>query len=130
MGRDRRRPDRTPRPPSTDACIDLTTQRMEVASEALASTTDTPAVADLEGRGAPRTVTIAEGRLSALLEARRRSSECGSDDATRAICGVLEEWEAALAEAERLGPSWQAYRSGGVDELRSLLVDLRGDDGP
>lgn len=68
-------------------------------------------------------VKHAEGRLAALMDVQRAVRR--GDDPGAAAHSVLAAWTEALGKArDGWGPSWVAYRAGGVDELDALAAEL------
>jgi len=67
---------------------------------------------------------FAEGGLAAVREfQRKRSGEADTDTLT--IAGdLLATWEIERQASETLGPTWAAYRNGGVARLRAIIADL------
>jgi hypothetical protein len=65
-----------------------------------------------------------EGRMAALMELRRTLRRGGVIKVV--VAELLSSWRAALDDVRRRdqGPSWVAYRAGGVDELLSVAEEL------
>jgi hypothetical protein len=62
-----------------------------------------------------------EGRLSAASQLRRTLSRldhsAGAGECEEAVAGVQQEWEQTLESAEKKGPDWVAYATGGLDAI-------------
>ena len=63
-------------------------------------------------------VKEAEGRVFALVELRRQGAD--------RLAEVLDSWETALAGTAETDRVWDAYRAGGVYELRAVLAESAG----
>jgi hypothetical protein len=66
----------------------------------------------------------AEGAVAAVSELQRKLGGTTGPDAMTVAEDVLATWEAEQHASEARGPTWTAYRNGGVAQLRAIVADL------
>lgn len=71
-----------------------------------------------------------EGRQAAASQLRRAllrldTDEQSADAADAAVDAVRSQWQKTLTDAERKGPDWVAYASGGLDALAEVAGEAR-----
>lgn len=107
--------------------MDLLTQARARAEADLTAASGGAPLCRIDGLDGAAAVKYAEGRMAALAEAQRAARTHGVTD-TRPLLGivssVLQTWQDAADAMLDPGPSWVAYRKGGIAALEDLRDDL------
>ncbi|MCD9622694.1 hypothetical protein [Rhabdothermincola salaria] len=111
--------------------LDLLAQARARAEADLTAASGGAPLCRIDGRDGAATVKHAEGRMAALAEAQRAARTHGVVDTVSLLAlvqSLLEAWQDAADASLDPGPSWVAYRQGGItalgdvsDELSALL---------
>lgn len=121
-----------PAPPLDDSLVteaapagamDMLDRRLAAVEERLTTAAGGRSLCELSRDGGSVGLKELEGRMSALAEARRAARR--SIEAPEAVIeAVLDAWRAEFVNDSDRGVAWRSYRSGGIDELESLLNSL------
>lgn len=117
-GRGEREPDALSAPLPGASLVEQ--RRMRAAAQLH---TATGGVSLCRTEGSPA-VKRAEGALAALSEVHRLLGRATRLEPAEGAATVLTQWRDHRVAAERLGPTWTAYRDGGIAALESLQEDL------